>query len=134
MWPSELLLNIKLAIIFSITQGRRDIRIFGEWRFILSSDNAYNSFLEINGYCNAVVKITEIQSTFSITYISSFVLFYREILSLLRWMEGMVVVYHAEDAKEAIPVLGFSSFLTSGGGVVGNQRKIHSAKVELAGQ
>ena len=28
----------------------------------------------------------------------------------------MVVVYHAEDAKEAIPVLGFSSFLTSGGG------------------
>ena len=24
----------------------------------------------------------------------------------------MVVVYHAEDAKEAIPVLGFSSFLT----------------------
>ena len=81
-----------------------------------------------------VVRITEIQSTFSITYISSFVLFYREILSLLRWMEGMVVVYHAEDAKEAIPVLGFSSFLTSGGGVVGNQRKIHSAKVELAGQ
>ena len=75
MWPSELLLNIKLAIIFSITQGRRDIRIFGEWRFILSSDNAYNSFLEINGYCNAVVKITEIQSTFSITYISSFVFF-----------------------------------------------------------
>ena len=33
----------------------------------------------------------------------------------------MVVVYHAEDAKEAIPVLGFSSFLTSGSGVVGGQ-------------
>ena len=46
----------------------------------------------------------------------------------------MVVVHHAEDAKETIPVLGFSSFLTGGGGVVGNQRKIHSAKGELAGQ
>ena len=28
----------------------------------------------------------------------------------------MVVVYHAEDAKETILVLGFSLFLTSGGG------------------
>ena len=57
-----------------------------------------------------IVKITKILSIFSITYISSFVFFYREILSLLRWMEGMVVVYHAEDAKEAIPVLVFHHF------------------------
>ena len=28
----------------------------------------------------------------------------------------MVVFYHAEDAKETITVLGFSSFLTSSGG------------------
>ena len=79
------------------------------------------------------VKITEIQSTFSITYISSFV-FLDGDLELVEMDVRDGGGLSCRRCKGNDSCAGFFIISHQWRWLVGNQRKIHSAKVELAGQ